>query len=134
MELNWKCPFSPFTYPITSKVGFWYFRSLYIKKTVSNKTYQIFRDKRLLKPGSKYPIWQGSQPISYQIEFSQRDNIYLVDLKYNITYQNIRGRKATVGPIIMPWKSKMTKKVPNNLHGWAFYKIVKFVLRKKVYQ
>ena len=26
---------------------------------------------------------------------------------------------------------KMTKKLPNNLHGWAFYKITKFVLTKK---
>ena len=24
-------------------------------------------------------------------KFSQRDNIYLIDLKYNITYQTIRG-------------------------------------------
>ena len=28
----------------------------------------------------------------------------------------------------------MAKKLPYNLHGWAFYKIVKFVLSKKVYQ
>ena len=29
---------------------------------------------------------------------------------------------------------KMARKLPYNLHGWAFYKIVKFVLSKKVYQ
>ena len=29
---------------------------------------------------------------------------------------------------------KMAKKLPNNLHGWAFYKISKFILTKKVYQ
>ena len=75
-----------------NKVGFWYFRSLYIRNTISNKTYQNFRDKRLLGPGSKYPIWQRSQLISYNAKFSQRDNVYLADFKYNITYQNIRGK------------------------------------------
>ena len=29
---------------------------------------------------------------------------------------------------------KMAKKLPYNLHGWAFYKIAKFVLTKKDYQ
>ena len=29
---------------------------------------------------------------------------------------------------------KMAKMLPYNLHGWAFYKIVKFVLTKKGYQ
>ena len=28
---------------------------------------------------------------------------------------------------------KMVKKFANNLHGWAFYKISKFILIKKVY-
>ena len=49
---------------------------------VSNKTYQNFLDKSLVRSGSKYPIWQRSQPISYKAKFSQRDNIYLVDFKY----------------------------------------------------
>ena len=65
--------------------------SLCNRDTVSNKTYKNFRDKRLVRPGSKYPIWQRSQPISYKVKFSQRNNIYLADLKYNITYQNIQG-------------------------------------------
>ena len=91
MGLNWKCSFSPFTYPITYKVEFWYFKSLCNWHTVSNRTYQNFRDKRLVRPGSKCPNWQRSQPISYKAKFSQRYNIYLVDLKCNITYQNIRG-------------------------------------------
>ena len=30
--------------------------------------------------------------------------------------------------------SKMAKKLPYNLHGWAFYKIAKFVLTKKDHQ
>ena len=29
---------------------------------------------------------------------------------------------------------KMAKMLPYNLHGWAFYKIAKFVLTKKGYQ
>ena len=35
---------------------------------------------------------------------------------------------------LYPEKPKIAKKLPNNLHGWAFYKIMKFVLAKKVYQ
>ena len=89
LGLNWKSPFSPYTYPITYKVGFLYFRSLCIRDTVSNKTYQNFCDKKLVWPWSKYPIWQRCQPISYKAKFWQRDIIYLVDFKYNITYQNI---------------------------------------------
>ena len=91
MGLNWKCPFSPFTYPITYKVEFCYFKSFCNRDTVSNRTYQSFRDKRLVTPGSKCPNWQRSQPISYKIKFWQTYNIYLVDLKCNITYQNTQG-------------------------------------------
>ena len=65
-------------------------------------TYHNFRHKSLVRPKSKCPNWQGSQPISYKAKFSQRRNIYLVDLKYNITYQNIWGR-TKVRPIFIPW-------------------------------
>ena len=92
LGLNWKCPLSPITY----KVGFWHFKSLCNRSKVSNKTYQYFCDKRLVRPGSKYPNWQSSQPISYKARFSHRDNIYLVDLKSNITYQNIRGETKAI--------------------------------------
>ena len=133
MGLIWKCPFSPFTYPITYKAGFCYCRSLCIRDTVSNKTYQNLLDKRLVRPGSKYPTWQRSQPISCKAKFSQNDNIYLVDLKYNITYQNIQGELRSDWFLFneMP---KMAKKLFYNLHGWAFRKIAKFVLTKKGYQ
>ena len=50
----------------------------------------------------KSPNLQRSHPISYKAKFSQRDNIYLVDYKYNITYQNIGG-KTKVRPIFIPW-------------------------------
>ena len=133
MGLYWKYPFSPFNYRITYKGGFWYFRSLCIKNTVSNKSYQNLRDERLERPGSKYPIWQRSPPISCKVKFSQRDNIYLVDLKCDITYQNIWG-KLRSDQFLYPEMPKMSKKLPNNLHGWAFYKIPKFVLTKKRYQ
>ena len=111
LELNWKCPFSPFIYHITYKVEFWYFKSLCNWDIVSNRTYQNFRDKRLVRPGRKYSNWQRSQPISYKAKFLQRDNVYLVDFKYNITYQNIRGggnQGQTYFYTIMP---KMAKKL-----------------------
>ena len=34
----------------------------------------------------------------------------------------------------MPEKPKLAKKLLNKLQGWAFYKIAKFALTKKVYQ
>ena len=64
--------------------------------------------KSLVRPKSKSPNWQWSQPISYKAKFSHRDNIYLVDLKYNITYQNARG-KTKVRPILYPEMPKMAK-------------------------
>ena len=114
MGLNWKCLFSPFTFPITYKVRFWYFKSLCSRDTVSNKTYQNFRNKGLVIPGIKYPNWQRSQPISYRVTFSQRDNIYLVDHKYNITYQSIRG-KTKVRLTSVPWNAQNSKKVTEQL-------------------
>ena len=114
MGLNWKYPFSPFTYPITYTVEFWYFKSLCNRDTVSNRTYQNFRDKRLVRPGSRCPNLQRSQTISYKTKFSQRDNIYLVYLKCNITYQNIRGEtkvrlifipEMLKGTVMQIWKS-----------------------------
>ena len=78
-----------------------------------------------------YPNWQRSQPISYKAKFSPRDNIYLLDHKYNITYQNIRG-KLRLDWFLYPKIPKMARKLPNNLGAWAFYRIAKFVLTKKV--
>ena len=114
-----KCPFSPFTYLITCKVGFWYFEGLRDKNTVSNKTYQYFRYRRLVRPGSKSPNWQGSQPISCNEKYSCRDNIYLVDLRSKITYQNIRGELKSERFLYhkMP---KMTKKVTLELTWMTF--------------
>ena len=133
MSLNWKCSVLPFTYLIIYKLEFWYFKTLCNWDTVSNRTYQNFRDKRLVRPGSKCPNWERPKPISYKAKFSQRDNIYLVDLKYNINYQNIWG-KLMSGQFLYHEMPKMAKKLPYNLHGWAFYKTAKFVLTKKIYQ
>ena len=94
-------------------VGFWYFKSLCNRDAVSNKTYQYFRDKRLVRPGSKYPNWQRCQTISYKAKFSHRDNIYLVDQK---TYQNIWG-KLRSDRFLYDEMPKMAKKLPYNLHG-----------------
>ena len=44
------------------------------------------------------------------------------------------GGKLRSDQALHPEMPKMAKKLPNNLHGWAFYKISKFVLTKKVYQ
>ena len=119
--------------PHNYKVEFWYFKSLCNCDTVSNRTYQNFRDKSLVRPGSKYPNWQRSQSISYKAKFLQRDIIYLVDLKYNITCQNIQG-KLRSDQLLYHEIPKTVKRLPYNLHGWAFYKIARFVLTKEGYQ
>ena len=134
MGLNWKCPFSLFTYLITYKVEYWYFKSLCKRDTVWNRTYQHVRDKRLVRPGSKCPNWQIFQPISYKAKFSQRDNICLEDLKCNITYQNTPGENQGQTDFYTLRCLKWQKKLPNKLQGEAFYKIAKFVLTKKVFQ
>ena len=69
--------------------------------------------------------------ISYKAIFSQRDNIYLAVFKYDITYQSIREKRAD--RFLYPEMLEMAKKLPNNSHGWAFYKMSKFILTKKVY-
>ena len=86
-------------------------------------TYHNFRHKSLARPKSKSPNWQGSQPISYKAKFSQRDNIYLKDLKCNITYQNIRG-KTKVRPIFIPWNA-YSKKVTQQLTWMGFLQNLK---------
>ena len=111
--------------PIFPFFLFWYFRSLCIRDTVSNKTYQNFRDKRLVRPKSKYPIWQRSRPISYKDKFSQRDNIYLVDFKYDITYQNI-PEELRSDQFLCPEKPKMTKKWSKQLHMLCMFKTLFF--------
>ena len=52
-----------------NKIEFWFFKSLCNIDTVSNKTYQNFRGKRLVRPGSKYPNLQRAQSINYKTNF-----------------------------------------------------------------
>ena len=134
LGLNWKCPLLPFNYPqhLQSRV-------LVISKVhVIGLRFQIklnqnFCEKRLIRPVSKYPNWQRSQPISYKANFSKRDNVFLMYLKCNITCQNIWGGPRS-DQCLYHERPKMAKKLPNNLHGWAFYKIANFVLTKQSYQ
>ena len=85
--------------------------------------YHNFRHKSVGRPKSKSSNWQGSQPISYKAKFSQRYNIYLLDLKCNITYQNIRG-KTKVRPIFIPWNA-YSKKVTKQLTWMGFLQNLK---------
>ena len=48
------------------------------------------------------------------VKFPQRDNRYLVDLKYNINYQNIWG-KLSSDQFLYHEMLEMAKKLPNNL-------------------
>ena len=95
--------------------------------------YHNFCHKSLFRPKGKYLNLQIFQTISCKTKFSYRDNIYLVDLKYNILTK-ISLEKLRSDQFLYPEMLKMAKKLPYNLHGWAFYKIAKFVLTKKGYQ
>ena len=87
-------------------------------------TYHNFRHKSLVRPKSKSPNWQGSQPINYKAKISQRDNTYPADLKYNITYQNIQGEKLRSDRFLYP-EMLIAKKLPSNLNGWVFLQNLK---------
>ena len=54
-------------------------------------TYYNFHHKCLVRPKSKFLNWQGSQPISYMASFSQKEGMNLVNVKFNLTYQNNHG-------------------------------------------
>ena len=81
-------------------------------------TYHNFRHKSLVRPKSKSPNWQESQPISYKANFSQSDNIYPADQKYNITYKYIRGKTDFQTDFYTRKCLKWQKNLPNNLHGY----------------
>ena len=117
LETKLKCPFLPFTYPITYKVEFWYFKSLCNWDTVSNRTYQNFRDKSLVRPGSKYPNWQRSQPISYKVKFSQRGKYIPSRSQIQHNLPKYPGGKLRSDQFLYHEKPKIAKKLPNNLHG-----------------
>ena len=69
-------------------------------------------------PKSKSPNWQESQPISYKANFSQSDNIYPADQKYNITYKYIRGKTDFQTDFYTRKCLKWQKNLPNNLRGY----------------
>ena len=98
--------------------------------TVLNRTYQNIHDKRLVRPRSKCPNWQRSQPISYNAKSSQRDNTYLADLKYNISYQNMQG-KIKVRPIFIPWNA-YSEKVTQQLTWMGFLQNLKVCFNQKI--
>ena len=54
-------------------------------------TYYNFHDKNLVRPKSKSPNWQVSQPKSYNTNFLQKESVHLIDVKFNITYQDNQG-------------------------------------------
>ena len=82
-------------------------------------TYHNFRHKSLVRPKSKSPNWQGSQPISYKANFSQRETMHLLDVKFNITYQNNQG-KAQVRPLLRPLMSLNDTHFSCQLTVWFF--------------
>ena len=62
-------------------------------------THYEFHHKSLARLKSKSPNWQRSQPISYKANFSQRETIHVLDVKFNITYQNNQG-EIQVRPLL----------------------------------
>ena len=54
-------------------------------------TYHNFHHKSLVRPKSKSPNLQGFQPVSYKANFLHKESMYLIDVEFNITYQNNQG-------------------------------------------
>ena len=54
-------------------------------------TYYNFHHKNLVRPKIKSPNWQGSQRVSYKTNFSQKESMYLIHIKFKMTYQNNQG-------------------------------------------
>ena len=51
-------------------------------------TYLKFRHQSLVRPKSKSSNRKGSQNISHKVHFSQTKTMHLIDVRFNITYQN----------------------------------------------
>ena len=50
--------------------------------------YHNFCQQSLVRPKSKCSNWKGCQSISYKANFSLKGTMHLIDVKFNITYQN----------------------------------------------
>ena len=54
-------------------------------------TYHNFLHQSLVRTKGKSSNEKGSQPISYKANFSQKETMNLIDLKFNLTHQNNQG-------------------------------------------
>ena len=61
---------------------------LYFHQKSLPVTYHNFHHKNLARPKSKSPNWKGSQPISYKANFSQKESMHPIDVKFDIIYHN----------------------------------------------
>ena len=48
----------------------------------------VYFNQESFRPKSKYSNSKGEQPIIYKANFSLKGTMYLIDVKFNITYQN----------------------------------------------
>ena len=64
-------------------------------------TYYNFLHKNLVRPKSKSPNLQGSQRVSYKTNFSQKESMHLIDIKFKIAYENNQG-EIHVRPVLRP--------------------------------
>ena len=48
-------------------------------------TYYNFHHKNLVRPKIKSPNWQGSQRVSYKTNFSQKESMHLIHIKFKTT-------------------------------------------------
>ena len=76
-------------------------REVYFNQESLPITYHNFHHKSLVRPKSISPNWQGSQPINYKVNFSQKESLHLTDVEFSITYQNKQG-EIQVRPLLRP--------------------------------
>ena len=69
-------------------MGFLQNLKVYFSQESLPVTYHHFCHQSLVRPKSKSSILKGSQLISYKANFSQKETMHLIDVKFNINYQN----------------------------------------------
>ena len=62
-------------------------------------TYHNFRHNNLVRPKNKSPNSQGSQPISYKANFSQKDKTHLADPTQAYTHTHTKKKTTELSKV-----------------------------------
>ena len=63
-------------------------------------TYHNFHHQSLVRPKSKFPKLTKISTYKLQGQFSQKESMHQIDIKFNLTYQNNQGVGIQVRPLL----------------------------------